>query len=250
LDKSPTILETQHLAVGYKSGKAEEVLFSELNLSATEGHLICLLGENGIGKSSLLRTLANLQSALNGQVLIKGTNINSISKQELAKLLALVLTQSPQGINFSIKELVALGRFPHTSWHGKLQKADLEKVEYALEVCEITDFRNKNIYQVSDGQFQKALIARALAQDCPIMILDEPTVHLDANNRYLIMQLLKKIAHESHKTIIMSTHQISMAAELADSIWLAKKTNELIVNTPDELIKSNTLQDIFPFEKY
>lgn len=250
MDKQPYILETKGLSIGYQSGRKKEVLFSKLNLCAEEGKLICLLGENGIGKTTLLRTLANLQPALAGTILINNDNLKHLNAHEIARKISLVLTQSPHGINFTVKELVSLGRFPYTSWSGKLQEHDLQKVEEAMEMCEIIDYGNKNIYQVSDGQFQKALIARALAQDCPLMILDEPTVHLDANNRYIIMKLLKRIASENNKTIIMSTHQISMAAALADIIWLAKPSNELLTATPEKLLHDNVLQTIFPFVKY
>ena len=245
-----TILSTKALSIGYKNGKEEDALFSHLNLEAKEGTLISLLGENGIGKSTLLRTLSGLQLPLSGEIFIGDQNLKNLNKSDLAKVLSLVLTQAPSGLNFTVEELVSLGRFPYTSWTGRLQAEDKKKVGDALEICEITHFKYKNIYQISDGQFQKTLIARALAQDCPLMILDEPTVHLDANNRYMIINLLKKIAKEDYRTIIMSTHQISMAAELSDEIWLAKQKNNLIVNTPEKLLQNNVLQETFPFVKY
>ena len=245
-----TILSTKALSIGYKNGHEEDALFSNLDLEAKEGTLISLLGENGIGKSTLLRTLSGLQLPLSGEIFIGGQNLKNLNKSALAKVLSLVLTQAPSGLNFTVEELVSLGRFPYTSWTGRLQSEDKKKVNDALEICEITHFKHKNIYQISDGQFQKTLIARALAQDCPLMVLDEPTVHLDANNRYMIINLLKKIAKEDNRTIIMSTHQISMAAELSDEIWLAKQKNNLIVNTPEKLLQNNILQETFPFVKY
>jgi len=249
LDEQRTILKTKKLSVGYVSGGNQLSVFNELNLDAKTGELNCLLGINGIGKSTLLRTLAGLQNPLTGDIFIEEMLIQTLSTKELATKIAVVLTHQGIQASLTVKELVEMGRYPYTGWSGKLNELDNEAVESALSLCEIESIAQDNIHKISDGQLQKALIARAIAQDCPLMILDEPTVHLDPNNRYLIIELLKKVAHEANKCILLSTHQIEMALDLSDRIWLAKSKNELIVEIPNKLLNTGEIRSVFPYMK-
>jgi iron complex transport system ATP-binding protein len=249
LGNQTTILQTKNLSVGYTSSREQQLIFNDLNLAAKTGELHCLLGVNGIGKSTLLRTLAGLQPTLSGEIIIDGQAIQQYNSKQLATKIAVVLTN--QGINASltVKELVEMGRYPYTGWSGRLNETDKEAVAKALALCEIEAIAHKNIHKISDGQLQKTLIARAIAQDCPLMILDEPTVHLDPNNRYLIIELLSKVAHQSNKCILLSTHQVEMAIDLSDKIWLAKSENTLLADIPSKLLENNDIKSVFPYTR-
>lgn len=240
---------TNNLEVGYASRRHKETIFSHLNLVAKVGQLHCLLGINGIGKSTLLRTLAGLQAPLAGSILVDEISIEQYNNSSLAQKIAVVLTNQGINANLTVSELVEMGRYPHTNWMGKIESLDREKVNQSIDLCEIGSIANKSIHKISDGQLQKTLIARALAQDCSLILLDEPTNHLDPNNRYLIIELLRKIAHEAQKCIIMSTHQVEMAMQLADIIWLAKADHTIQSNTPERLTTNGMLHEIFPFIK-
>ncbi|PTB92252.1 ABC transporter ATP-binding protein [Marivirga lumbricoides] len=218
-----------------------------LNLSVSKGKMISLLGANGVGKSTLIRTIARLQPPLSGQIFLQGKNITTLSNKDIAKRISLVLTDPIQGGNLSVLELVEMGRYPHTSWSGKLNKVDHEKVENAIHHCSINYIKDANIFEISDGQLQKALIARALAQDGELMLLDEPTVHLDANNRYSVMQLLKKLVQETGKSVILSTHQVEMALDLSDELWLANYAESIITGSPATLVEANHISRMFPY---
>ncbi len=247
MDKADTIFHTEDLAIGYKKAKSKNILMDNLNLSVKKGQMICLLGANGVGKSTLIRTLANLQPALAGDIFLNGINISTYTPKELAKHIGLVLTDPIQGGNLSVRELVQMGRYPHTDWSGKLHAKDHEKVDLAIRQCGIQYISGANIFEISDGQLQKALIARALAQDGDLMLLDEPTVHLDANNRFTVMRLLKDLVNETGKSIIISTHQVEMALELADELWLANCGERIITGKPQELVEKKVISKMFPY---
>lgn len=247
MDEKATILTTKNLAIGYKKGKQKNILLEHCNLEIKKGMLICLLGANGVGKSTLIRTLAGLQSKIAGEIMLSNKEISTFPPKELARNMSLVLTDPIQGGNLSVLELVQMGRYPHTNWSGKLATKDHEKVDYAMEQCGIHYISDANIFEISDGQLQKALIARALAQDGKIMLLDEPTVHLDANNRFIVMQLLKKLVIETGKSILISTHQVEMALVMADELWLANCGEPLICGAPKELTERNIIKKMFPY---
>lgn len=242
-----TILEIQALKIGYSNKKHQNQLMDKLNLSVKKGKMISLLGANGVGKSTLIRTLARLQPPLAGKISLLGKDISSFTNKELARKISLVLTDPIQGGNLSVLELVEMGRYPHTSWSGKLNKLDHEKVENAIQQCSIDYIKDANIFEISDGQLQKALIARALAQDGELMLLDEPTVHLDANNRYSVMQLLKKLVQVTGKSVILSTHQVEMALDLSDEVWLANCGESIVSGSPKTLIEENLISKMFPY---
>lgn len=218
-----------------------------LNLEIPKGKFIALLGANGVGKSTLIRTLANLQKPLFGKILLAKRNINEYDSKELARQISLVLTDRIQGGNLNMRELVEMGRYPHTNWTGKLRSHDHEKVEEAIHLCAIGYLKDANIFEISDGQLQKAMIARALAQDGDLMLLDEPTVHLDANNRFAVMELLRKLVDETQKSVLMSTHQVEMALKMSDELWLANCGENIITGSPQELISRKEIERTFPY---
>ncbi|WP_296621081.1 ABC transporter ATP-binding protein [Marivirga sp.] len=249
MDNLTDILTTADLSIGYKNGKSENILMEGLNLHIPKGKLIALLGANGVGKSTLIRTLANLQKAIHGKVFLKEKEIKEYGAKEFARQVSLVLTDPVQSGNLNVMELVEMGRYPFTNWTGKLMTSDLEKVETAIQLCAIAYLKDANITEISDGQLQKAMIARALAQDGDLMLLDEPTVHLDANNRYTILELLRNLVDETQKSILISTHQVEIALKMADQIWLANCGENIKYGTPKELIENGDIERAFPYLK-
>ncbi|MCF6214080.1 MAG: ABC transporter ATP-binding protein [Flavobacteriaceae bacterium] len=243
-NKSNTILKTENLSIGYTVRKKALIIQENLNLELKRGVLTCILGNNGIGKSTLLRTLAKMQPALSGSVLIDNKNSDDYTSQELSKKISLVLTESVPPSNLSVFELVALGRQPYTNWIGTLSDIDKTMVTKAMQQTEITNLVSKKIFELSDGQKQRVMIARALAQNTEIIILDEPTVHLDIHHKIAVLKLLKNISKNLNKSIIIATHEVSFAIQLADTLWLMHP-NKCVTGTPDALITNKTLQELF-----
>jgi iron complex transport system ATP-binding protein len=194
------------------------------------------VGENGVGKSTLLRTISGVQQPLSGSVFINQQPLDEISSMDLAKTISLVLTDRIYAGNLSVKELVALGRYPYTNWLGKLRKEDQQKIGWALEITGTKYLEDQLISELSDGQFQKTLIARALAQDSDMIILDEPTAHLDIVNKITILKLLKDLASNTGKSILMATHELELSLQVADYIWMAYSNDKMISGTPEDLI--------------
>jgi iron complex transport system ATP-binding protein len=240
-----SILEVDHLSIGYWHKKRSQVIAKDISLSFTEGSLVSLVGANGIGKSTLLRTLANMQKAISGTIHIQGKNLTDFHSLELATLLSVVLTEAPSSKNLTVLEFVSLGRQPHTSWMGHLSSEDKIKVNLALEQTDVSALQKRKCYELSDGQMQRVAIARAIAQDTPIILLDEPTTHLDLYHRASILKLLKKLATETQKTILFSTHEIDLAIQLSDQIILMTE-KETLMKTPAQLIKEGHFDDLFP----
>jgi iron complex transport system ATP-binding protein len=235
MTKSNTILNTSNLSIGYKSKKSTVVIAENLNLNLASGKLISLIGANGIGKSTLLRTLTGIQSPLSGNVFLNDKNINTYKPLELAQNLSLVLTEKLPSSNLSVFELIALGRQPYTNWIGTLTETDIQKVKEALELTQIEHLAKKKHFEISDGQLQKVLIARALAQDTPLIILDEPTTHLDLLHKVSLFKLLKKLTQETQKCILFSTHDIDLAIQLSD---------EMIIMTPEMVVQDEPCNSI------
>lgn len=226
--ENKVIIATRNLSIGYTSKNSKTVIAQDLNLAFETGKLITLIGANGIGKSTLLRTLTGIQKPLLGEVFLNEKNITLFSSIDLAQNLSVVLTEKLPNSNLNVYELVALGRQPYTNWVGKLTPLDEEKIENAIALTDITKIAQKKHFEISDGQLQKALIARALAQDTPLIILDEPTTHLDLHHKVSLFKLLKKLAIETNKCILFSTHDIDLAIQLSD---------EMVVMTPDQIIQ-------------
>lgn len=244
---SNIIIETQNLSVGYHDKKNVHEIQSNINLKIHQGELVAVLGRNGIGKSTLLRTLTKVQEPLSGSVLIDNKDIQEYPFQELSTKISVVLTERLPESQLTVFELVALGRQPYTNWVGKLTKEDQEKVLWSLDQTETKEFAHKHFYELSDGQLQRVLIARALAQDTEIIILDEPTAHLDMHHTIKIFQLLEKLVKETRKTIILSSHQVNMAIQSAHQIILMTE-KEVIDGNRKELIESNAFDHLFPSE--
>ena len=239
------ILKTINLAIGYTSKKEETIIASNINFDLHKGELIGLVGANGIGKSTLLRTLTKVQPALNGDVLIHSKPIESYNAIDLAKELSLVLTESIVSKNLTVFELVALGRQPYTNWVGTLSSNDIAIVNTALSQANLIDLKHKKCFELSDGQLQKVMIARALAQDTALIILDEPTTHLDMYHKAYVLKLLQKLAKETNKTILFSSHEIDLAIQLCDKM-IVMTNNDIVSDTPKNLIKQGAFNNLFP----
>jgi iron complex transport system ATP-binding protein len=224
------ILEASNISIGYSNKKENILISSGINLTLEKGKLISLIGANGIGKSTLLRTLTGIQKTLSGIVLLDGQNIHKLASLSLAQNLSVVLTEKLPPSNLTVFELIALGRQPYTNWIGKLTELDVAKVNEAMELTQISDLATKKHYEISDGQLQKVLVARALAQDTPLIILDEPTTHLDLLHKVALFKLLKKLTQETQKCILFSTHDIDMAIQLSD---------EMIIMTPETVVQDD-----------
>lgn len=241
------ILVTSDLSIGYKSKKNTTVIAEQLHLEFPLGKLITLIGSNGIGKSTLLRTITGIQKPLKGSVLLNQKSINSYEPVELAQYLSVVLTEKLPPSNLTVFELVALGRQPYTNWLGTLSDLDTAKVKEALELSQITHLADKRHYEISDGQLQKVLVARALAQDTPLIILDEPTTHLDLLHKVTLYQLLKRLAHETGKCILFSSHDIDLAIQLSDEM-IVMLPGEVLQDTPCNFIANHTFDRLFKDE--
>lgn len=238
------ILSAQHLSIGYHNKKQTDTIASDIDLAFAEAELIALIGANGIGKSTLLRTLTGIQKPLSGEVQLNQKNITTYTPAALAQNLAVVLTESLPPSNLSVFELVVLGRQPYTNWLGTLSPEDLDKVNQAIALTQIEHLTHKKHFEISDGQLQKVLIARALAQDTPLIILDEPTTHLDLLHKVNLIRLLKKLASETGKCILYSTHDLDLALQLSDKI-VVMASNSVVQGTPKDLIESKTFDKLF-----
>ena len=239
-------LEISKLEIGYLQQRGDAIhVAGPIDFSTRAGELICLLGPNGVGKTTLLRTVAGIQPCLSGDVAIQKKSVNQIHKKKLAKLLSVVLTDRISHGNLTVFDLVSLGRIPHTGWFGNLRRADRQRVEWAIVSTQIQHLANKNIHAISDGERQKVMIARALAQDTPVILLDEPTAHLDIPNRIEIIRLLRKLAHDTGKAIIMSTHELDLALQAADKIWLMSMENSMFSGAPEDLVLNDIFGQVF-----
>ena len=251
MDSHSPILQTRHLSTGYKTGrKSCKVLSEDLNLRMYPGELICLLGPNGSGKSTLIRSLSGLQPALKGTVEIEGKSIQDLRPADLAKKLSMVLTERVKAGNLNAYSLVALGRHPYTGWLGNLSRADKEKTQQAMVATGTTDFADRKVHELSDGECQKVMLARALAQDTPLIILDEPTAHLDLPNRVELMQLLHQLARQMNKAILLSSHDLDLALQAADQVWLLQQDGQLKTGTPEDLVLQGTFEAAFAREGF
>lgn len=247
MEKGKILLETQKLSIGYTAKKQATTIASGINLSLRAGTLTALIGANGIGKSTLLRTVTGIQKPLGGSVLLMGKNIHEHEPANLARFLSIVLTESLPPSNLSVYELVALGRQPYTNWIGNLSAEDHAKIDEALQLTQTHHLADKKHFEISDGQLQKVLIARALAQDTPLIVLDEPTTHLDFQHKVSLLLLLKKLASQAGKCILYSTHDPDLALQLSDELIVI--TNEgMVQDSPEKLIEQKVFNKLFDNE--
>ena len=204
-----------HLSVGYKIGHA---VVSDINLALQSGKLASLIGENGVGKSTLLKTLTGFLPKLEGSLLLDGKDISEFSQRALARQISIVLTQKPDVQNLTVEEIVGLGRSPYTGFFGKLHANDQQIVDESITAVGIEKLKNRMIQTLSDGERQKVMIAKALAQQTPVIFLDEPTAFLDFSSKVETFQLLQRMAHEMGKLVLLSTHDLELAVRFSDTL--------------------------------
>ncbi len=241
--KENAAISVNSLRIGYSSGRRAFPILPELNASACSGELIAVIGRNGIGKSTLLRTLAGLQQSLGGKIMISGKDISEYSRIELAGKVGYISTEVVKVSNMNVYDLVALGRFPHTNWIGYIDNNSREAITRAITEAGLEGFGFRLVAELSDGERQRAMIARVLAQDTEILIMDEPTAFLDIAGRYEIIKLVYDLTR-SGKTIVYSTHDLNPALAVVDKIWLMLK-DKLTEGTPQELIDNGSFGRLF-----
>lgn len=240
--------ETVHLrnlSIGYHCKNDNKLVASDLNATIYSEELTCLLGANGVGKSTLLRTLSAFQPKLGGEIRVLGRELETYSDKELSTTLGVVLTDKCDIRNMTVRELVGMGRSPYTGFWGKLSKKDKQIVDDSISLVRIQELGSRMVHALSDGERQKAMIAKALAQGTPVIYLDEPTAFLDFPSKVEIMQLLHVLTRKTHKTIFMSTHDLELALQIADRVWLMDRTNGVHTGTPEDLALSGHLSRFF-----
>jgi iron complex transport system ATP-binding protein len=234
-----SVLSTHKLSIGY----GQHILFQDLDLKLETGKLVRFMGPNGVGKSSLIRTLAGLQKSSSGEVTLS-------SKEEIHRQLAVVLTDRVIGSNMTVGELISTGRYPYLNWAAEQTGKDKAVVADAVNKVHLSALLDKDINELSDGQLQMAMIARALAQDTPVILMDEPTAHLDLNNRVEIMKVLLQLTRTMHKAILVSTHELDLALQTADEIWLAGNNKSILRGIPEDLVLNGAFDDVFRFKGF
>jgi iron complex transport system ATP-binding protein len=252
---SNELLRLENLAVGY----GHKPLYADVSLAVREGEMVVLLGANGAGKSTLLRCVTGQLAPLSGSILINGRSLATVRKMELARLVSIVRTDQTLAGGLTVEELVGLGRQPHTGFFGRLSHRDRDAVAEALKAVGMTDFAERQVASLSDGERQKVMIARAVAQETPLMVLDEPTAFLDVASRLETLQLLSSLARERGKAVILSSHDVSASLRLASRLWViidscgngdsGCASRRLVDGTPSELIRQGALLRLFPGRK-
>lgn len=237
------MLRLDNLTVGY-SGKRGAVLYG-LSVEAKQGEFICLLGRNGSGKSTLMRTLCGLQAALGGAALLNGEDVAQMRAATRARQIAVVLTERAASPGLTVDDVVALGRAPHTSWAGRLTEADNAQIESALSQAGASAFKGELFDSLSDGERQRVMIARAIAQAPILMVLDEITAFLDLPGRVEVMTLLRRHARETGCLVLLSSHDLDLSLQLADTVWLAADDGHPHVGAPANLVKSGAIGRAF-----
>lgn len=223
------------LSTGYRDKKGTTVVTSGINASLYNGELTCLLGPNGAGKSTLLKTLTAFLPPIHGNVFIENKPLEYYTDAELAKVIGVVLTEKLAITNMSVDELVSMGRSPYTGFWGHMSAHDRKIVDHAISLVGISGLRGRMMQTLSDGERQKVMIAKALAQETPVIFLDEPTAFLDYPSKVEIVQLLQRLAREQSKTVFLSTHDLELALQIADKVWLIDKTHGVTIGTPEDL---------------
>lgn len=243
--ESSDALRTRDLAVGYRARGTRRAVLERVNLSVRAGELVCLLGPNGIGKSTLLRTFAKMQPALWGTVELGGADLRSISNAELARRLGVVLTERVAVEALPACRVVELGRYPHSGWFGRISDADRRVVDWAIDAVGVRHLAERDFSRLSDGERQRVMIARALAQEPVLLLLDEPTAFLDVPSRVELMGLLRRLTREGPLAVVVSTHDLELALRTADVVWLVMPCGELMTGAPEDVIVSGGMAQAF-----
>lgn len=242
------LILTKALSVGYKQGRNCSPLHSNINVKLMVGEFACLLGPNGAGKSTLLKTFAGFLPKISGDVYINGKNPDKLDAATKARLISVVLTERLVVPNMTVYDLVALGRSPFTGFFGRLTGKDRQMVLKAIGDAGLDGFANRNLMELSDGERQKALIAKALVQETPLILLDEPTAFLDLPSRVEIMHLLKNLAHKKRIGVLLSTHDLDLALQTADKVWLLAAGLPMETGVPEDLVLTNEFRKFFERE--
>lgn len=245
MSKKKTILKAQNLCIGYNQNKKEENIANNICFDVKQGEMVCLIGKNGIGKSTLLNTISQNLPPLEGKIELLNKNLHTYTKEELSKIIGIVNTKTLPDHMLSVLDVIKLGRHPYTNWLGKFTKTDKKITDQAISKTGLQDLLQKPFHQTSDGEKQKIMIARVLAQDTPIILLDEPTAHLDIHHKIEMFQLLKSLCEEMNKTIIFSTHEVNLALHLSHSFWLMK-TGSFSSGNIEKLEANGALSQLFP----
>jgi iron complex transport system ATP-binding protein len=239
------IAQLNQLSIGYSTRKEKQVVAEGLTASLKRGQMTCLLGANGTGKSTLMRTMCGFLKPLAGSMIIDGNDVMTTDEKAMARLISVVLTDRVDVPNATVEEIVGLGRSPYTGFLGRMNNDDYQTVNHSLEQCHISHKRHALLSELSDGEKQKVFIAKALAQDTPLIVLDEPTAFLDLPSRVEVMQLLRELCRTQQKCILMSTHDLDLALQMADRLWIMQSGIPLITGSPEDLLLSNAFQPIF-----
>lgn len=244
METKGAVISLNNLDAGFGRGKKLQTIIRDINGSVCRGELVSLIGANGSGKSTILRTIIGLLPSLSGRIELFGRETAEYNRIEMARTIGYVAAGSPASYNMRVEELVTLGRFPHTNWIGRLQKNDRDLINESIESVGIAHLRERNIYQLSDGEKQRAMIARALAQDTALLLLDEPTAFLDLPNKFDLIHLLKQLSLEREKAIVISTHDLNIAVRESDKIWLLHHSH-LFEGAPEDLLLNGEFASLF-----
>ncbi|SFU71132.1 iron complex transport system ATP-binding protein [Pustulibacterium marinum] len=245
MEANEITMKATNLSIGYLHKKEKTTLAKNINFQLAKGNLIALVGPNGIGKSTLLKTICGTLKPLQGTINIQQKSIHTYDATALSKVLSIVFTESIPPSNLTVAEIIALGRQPYTNWIGTLSTADKAKVKEVLQLLRLESLATRKCTELSDGQLQKVLLGRALAQDTDIIVLDEPTTHLDVYHKAYIMKLLKEVAHTTQKTILFSTHEVTLAIQLCDQMMVLT-ADDFVIDQPCNLITEGSFAKLFP----
>jgi iron complex transport system ATP-binding protein len=240
-----SLLKIHNLDIGYKKASKTYHVQTDLNLSLNEGELICLIGPNGVGKSTLLKTLARIIPELKGEILIQDKNLKSLNQRDFSQNIGVVLTEHIDVPQMKAMDIISMGRYPYTGFWGKLNRGDLAIIETVAKQVGISDLLNRSFDELSDGEKQKVMIAKVLAQETPLMLLDEPTAFLDFPTKSSLLIMLRKLAREQNIGIILSTHDIELALKTADQIWLFPEQKKMIHGIPEDLVLKGDILKVF-----
>lgn len=238
-------IQINDLSIGYHSKNDTRLVASHITTTIYSGELTCLLGANGVGKSTLLRTLSAFQPRISGEIALLSRDIQDYSDKELSTIVGVVLTDKCEIRNMTVRELIGMGRSPYTGFWGRLGKEDKQIVEESISLVRIENLASRMVHTLSDGERQKVMIAKALAQETPVIFLDEPTAFLDFPSKVEIMQLLHSLTRSTNKTIFLSTHDLELALQIADKIWLMDREKGISTGTPEDLALSGYLSGFF-----
>jgi iron complex transport system ATP-binding protein len=243
---SAPVLQAEGLNIGYRPRHGlPRIVAADLELRLHAGEVVCLLGPNGVGKSTLLRTLVGMQPPLAGRVWLDGADLSTLTPRELARRLSVVLTERIEVGQLTAYALVALGRHPYTDWTGRLSPRDEEVVRWALEAVDAVSLAHRQVHELSDGERQRVMVARALAQEPLLMVLDEPTAFLDLLRRVEMMRLLRRLARETGRALLLSTHDLDLALRSADALWLLAPGGRLHSGAPEDLVLGGAFEATF-----